>query len=83
MNILRYILVGIYAINCLAVIILAMLQSKDDAGASGAIMGSAGGSNFYEKNKGKTKEGMMKRWTIILGSSFAALSIILSILYMA
>ena len=39
-------------------------------------------SSFYEKNKGKTKEGMLKKWTIILGITFAVLSIGLSLVYM-
>ena len=54
---------GIYVIVCFALIIVAMMQSKDDSGASATITGSS--SNFYEKNKGRTKEGKMKRWTII------------------
>ena len=40
-------------------------------------------NNFYEKNKGRTKEGKQKRWTIILAILFAILSIALGILYMA
>ena len=39
-------------------------------------------NNFYEQNKGRTKEGKMKRWTIILGVLFAVLAIVLGILYM-
>ena len=39
-------------------------------------------SSFYEKNKGKTKEGMLKKWTIILGITFAVFSIGLSLVYM-
>ena len=71
---------GIYVVVCLALIIVAMMQSKDDAGASGTIVGSST-NNFYEKNKGRTREGMLKRWTITLGAVFAVLSIVLSIVY--
>lgn len=81
MEIVKYIITGIYIIVCLALIIVAMVQSKDDAGMSGAMTGSSS-NNFYEKNKGRTKEGKMKRWTIILGITFAVLTIVLSILYM-
>lgn len=80
MEIIKYILIGIYVIVCLALIIVAMMQSKDDSGMSGAISGSSS-SNFYEKNKGRTKEGKMKRWTIILGITFAVLTIVISIMY--
>ena len=80
MEFMKYIVIGIYVIVCLALIIVAMMQSKDDAGMSGAMTGSSS-NNFYEKNKGRTKEGMLKKWTIILGVAFAVLTIVLSIMY--
>lgn len=80
MEVLKYILIGIYAIVCLALIVVAMMQSNDDSGMSGAMVGSSS-SNFYEKNKGRTREGKIKRWTIILGVAFAVLTIALSIMY--
>ena len=60
MEIIRTILTVIYFIVALAVIILATIQSKDDAGLSSTITGSST-NNFYEKNKGRTKEGKQKR----------------------
>lgn len=80
MEIAKYILIGIYVIVCLALIIVTMKQSKDDEGLSGAMTGSSS-NNFYEKNKGRTREGKLKRWTIILGVLFAVLTIALSIMY--
>ncbi len=80
MEILRNIVTVIYVIDCLVLIVLCLMQSKEDEGASGAIVGGSS-SSFYEKNKGRTKEGKLKRWTIILGTSFAILTIILGILY--
>lgn len=80
MEIVKYVLIGIYVIVCLALIVVAMIQSKDDSGASGTIMGSTT-NNFYEKNKGRTKEGKLKKWTIILGILFAVLTVVLSIVY--
>lgn len=80
MEVVKYILIGIYVIVCLALIIVAMMQTKEDSGASGTIVGSSTNS-FYEKNKGKTKEGKLKRWTIILAIIFAILSIVLGIVY--
>lgn len=80
MEVIKYILIGVYIIVCLALIIIAMMQSKDDAGMSGAMTGSSS-NNFYEKNKGRTKEGKLKKYTIILGIVFAILTIALSIMY--
>ena len=51
-----------------------------DSGASSTITGSST-NNFYNQNKGRTKEGRMKKWTIILGVAFAVLAVALSIFY--
>ena len=80
MQTLKYILVVVYIINCLAVIIITMMQNKDDNGASGTIVGSST-NNFYEKNKGRTREGKLKKLTIILGVTFLILTIALGIVY--
>ena len=80
MEVLKYIVLGIYLIICVALIIVATMQTRDSQGASGAITGSST-NNFYEKNKGRTKEGKIKRLTIILGVLFLVFTIILGILY--
>lgn len=82
MEIAKGILIVIYFIVAIALIILALIQSKEDAGLSSTITGSST-NNFFEKNKGRTKEGKQKRWTIILAIVFAVLTIALGIVYMA
>ena len=82
MEIVKWILIVIYLIISLALIILTLIQSKDDAGLSSTITGSST-NNFFEKNKGRTKEGKQKRWTVILSIVFAILTIVLGIVYMA
>jgi len=81
MEFIKGIAIFIYIVVCFAIIVLTFLQSKQSAGASGTIVGgeSSEGGNFYEKNKGRTKEGKMRRWTIILVIIFAVLSIALGI----
>lgn len=81
MQTLKYVIIAIYIINCLALIIIAMLQSKGDQGLSGTIVGNAASNNFLDKNKGRTKEGKMKRWTVILAVTFVIFTILLSIVY--
>lgn len=81
MDILKSVITVIYVINCLVLIVICLMQSKDDEGASGAIVGGSS-SSFYEKNKGRTKEGKLKKWTIILGVLFVVLTIVLGIIYM-
>ena len=82
MEVVKYIVLGIYLIICVALIIAATIQTKDSQGASGTITGSST-NNFFEKNKGRTKEGMQKKWTIILGIAFVIVTIALSIIYIA
>lgn len=80
MEIVKNVVLGIYLVVCVALIIVATIQTKDSQGASGTITGSST-SNFYEKNKGRTREGMLKRLTIALSVVFAVLAIVLGIIY--
>lgn len=80
MEILKYILIALYILNCLALIVITMMQNKESNGASGTIVGSST-NNFYEKNKGRTREGKLKKWTMILGVTFVVLAIALGIIY--
>jgi preprotein translocase subunit SecG len=82
MEIVRNIIFVIYFIVCLALIILVLSQTKEDNGASGAIVGGSS-NNFYEKNKGRTREGKIKRATVTLMVIFFVLTIILGIIYVA
>ncbi len=59
MEIVKTILIPVYFVIAFAVIILTLIQTKDDAGLSSTITGSST-NNFFEKNKGKTKEGKQK-----------------------
>ena len=81
METVKIILVVIYFIVALALIILSLIQTKEDDGLSSTITGSST-SNFFEKNKSRTKEGKQKRWTIILAIVFAILTIALGIIYL-
>lgn len=80
MQIIKYILIALYVLDCLALIVVTMMQNKDSNGASGTIVGSST-NNFYEKNKGRTHEGKLRKWTLILGVTFVVLAIALGIVY--
>lgn len=81
MSVIRTILTVIYFVIALVVIILALIQTKDDSGLSQTITGSST-NNFYEKNKGRTKEGKQKRMMVISSIIFGILTIVLGILYL-
>lgn len=80
MQVVKIILIIVDLVLCLALTILAMISSKEDEGLSQTITGSST-NNFFEKNKGRTKEGKQKKWTIILGILFVLVTIALSIIY--
>ena len=80
MQVAKYVVLVLYVIVCIALIVLATIQTKETAGASATITGSTT-NNFFEKNKGRTKEGKLKKWTIILGVVFVVLAVALGILY--
>ena len=72
-------LVIIYVIIAIILTVITLMQSKDDEGASSTITG--GSSSFYESNKGRTREGKLKKFTIIFGIAFVVLAILLGIVY--
>ena len=64
MQVLKYILIVIDVIVAMALIIITLMQHKDDPGLSSTITG-ASANNFLDKNKGRTKEGRLKKVIII------------------
>ena len=82
MGIVKGILIAIYLVIALVLIVLTLIQTKEDPGLSSTITGSST-NNFYEKNKSRTKEGKQKKWTVILSVVFVVLTIAFGIVYMA
>lgn len=82
MGFLKTILIVIYVIVSLVLIIISLMQNSNEDGASSTIMGGAQTGNFYEKNKGRTRDGKLKKWTIILGITFLLLTVVVGIVYM-
>ena len=82
MLILKNVCIVLFFIVCFALIILTMKQSKDDEGLSSTITGSSS-NNFFDKNKGNTREGKQKRIMVWSSVVFAVLTVVLGILYLA
>lgn len=80
MDIIKNILLIVYIIVTFVLIVLTLIQSKESTGVSSTITGSST-NNFYNQNKGRTKEGRLKRWTISLSVVFVILAVALSIFY--
>ena len=77
MNILKIILTVIYAIDCIALTVVVLMQEGKQQGL-GSIAGVA--DTYWGKNKGRSMEGGLVRVTIIMGVIFFVLSIVLNII---
>ncbi len=73
---LKTIVSVIFVAICIALIILVMLQESKSSGLSGSIGGMA--DSYWGKNKGRSMEGKLVKWTAILGVIFFVLSIVLN-----
>lgn len=77
MDALKVICVVAFFLVCLGLIVVVMLQDAKSEGLSGAISGGSG--SYYSKNKGRTKEGMLNKITIVLGVLFILLAVVLNL----
>lgn len=65
-------------ISALAVLLIVLFQSGKSAGLSGAIAGAA--DTFMSKNKGRSIDAKLARWTKWLAIIFVVLTLVLNIL---
>ncbi|MBE7042684.1 MAG: preprotein translocase subunit SecG [Ruminococcaceae bacterium] len=65
----------IYLIICVALIVIVLMQSGKQAGLSGSIAGGA--ETFFGKNKGRTIDAMLGKWTSVCAILFMILAIVL------
>ena len=63
----------------LAVIVIVLFQSGKSAGLSGAIAGGA--DTFLSKNKGKSGDAKLARWTKWVALVFIVLTLVLNFLH--
>ncbi|MCC2125212.1 MAG: preprotein translocase subunit SecG [Lachnospiraceae bacterium] len=76
MEILRYILMGIFVLLCIVATVLVLLQEGKSQGL-GAIAG--GSESYWGRNKGRSMEGNLEKWTKILMVVFFVLAIVLNL----
>lgn len=78
LRIVSYVLIALILIAAIAAIVLVLLQPSNSTGVS-ALGGSS--ETFFGKNKGKSIEARMKKWTVLCLIILAVLSIALYIVY--
>lgn len=76
MQILRTILTVIFAIDCIALTVVVLMQEEKQQGLGGAISGAA--DSYWGKNKGRSMEGGLVKATTIMAVLFFVLAAVLN-----
>lgn len=76
MEILRIILTAIFILDCAVLVVLVLMQEGKSSGL-GALSGST--DTYWGKNKGRSREANLVRWTKILAILFIVLAAVLNI----
>ena len=77
MEVLKNVLLVIHVIVCFLMVVVVLMQTGKEGGLSGAIQG--GGDSFFGKNKGKTRDAILSKITVVLAVLFLALTIALTV----
>lgn len=78
MGVATIILNIVHIIFALSIILIVLLQSGKSAGLSGTISGGA--ETFFGKNKGRTIDALLSRYTTFAAIAFLVTSIVLQLL---
>ena len=76
MTILKYVLMVLFVLVCIIATVLVLMQEGRSQGL-GAIAGAA--ETYWGKNKGRSMEGTLVKWTKILTVVFFLLAIVLNL----
>ena len=78
MGALKIVVMVLLILVSVAMIVVVMLQEGKSAGLSGAISGAA--ETFWSRNKGRSREGKLAKYTKILLGAFVVLALLLNII---
>ena len=78
MNALITVISVLHIIISLFLIVVVLLQSGKTAGLSGSIAGGA--ESFFGKNKGRTIDAILGKWTSVVAVLFIVTSVALTLL---
>ena len=78
MPVVQYVLAFAVILVSIAIVILVLFQESKSEGLSGAIAGGA--DSFFGKNKGRTIEAKLVKFTKITGVVFFVLALVASLL---
>ncbi len=76
MEALRTVITIVFIIVCVALVVLVLMQEGKSAGL-GTISGAA--ETFWDKNKGRSMEGLLVKMTKVLAVLFMLLAMVLNL----
>ena len=77
-EIIANVLIILMTVISIAIIVVVLMQEGETGGVSAISGGSS--DTFYGKNKGRSKEQILKRVTLILGAVMLVISVVFFIL---
>jgi preprotein translocase subunit SecG len=78
MAVLEWVVIAVHILFSLSIILIVLLQSGKSAGLSGSIAGGA--ETFFGKNKGRTLDAALSRYTTFAAIAFLVTSIALQLI---
>ena len=75
MEIAKNIVMVLHIIASIVLIVVVLMQSGKSAGLSGSIAGGA--ETFFGKNKGRTIDAILEKWTAVVAIAFLVTSVAL------
>lgn len=78
MTALEIIIGAVILLICVIITVICMLQEQKPQNATSALTGASNDS-FYDKNRGRTKEARLKKFTTILAIAFFVLILFMDI----
>ena len=76
MSVLSYVVGVVFMLICATLVVLVLAQEGKNQGL-GAIQGTIE-NTYWSKNKGRSREGVLKRATFVLSVLFIVVSVILN-----
>ncbi len=81
MTALKFIIIGFQIVLSIILVAVVLLQSGSQRGLSGSIAGGA--ETFFGKNKGRSLDAKLKKWTSVVAVLFLVSSISLNLVIQA
>ncbi|MGB8453349.1 MAG: preprotein translocase subunit SecG [Anaerocolumna sp.] len=78
MEILKAIVTIIYVVICITLVVVVLMQEGKSAGLTGSINGVA--DTYWGKNRGRSMEGALEKFTRFLAGGFIILSVVLNVI---